>query len=174
MENPMDRRAWWATVHWVTRVGHDWAATHTQTWKTTSQFRETALKREGRSQDVYAFLQQKPGSQTIRRLSEIKTRKLTLMNLGLSVPGKGNSLGSLKSSLWAAPWLLRASALLFSILCSLRVQLCSREFLRAQQPEREVGVQEPCWWLGGLSILCRSTWQSTFFLHRIKCFQSYI
>jgi len=22
-ENPMDRRAWWATVHGVTRVGHD-------------------------------------------------------------------------------------------------------------------------------------------------------
>ena len=25
LENPMDRRAWWATVHGVTRVGHDWA-----------------------------------------------------------------------------------------------------------------------------------------------------
>ena len=24
LENPMDRRAWWATVHGVTRVGHDW------------------------------------------------------------------------------------------------------------------------------------------------------
>ena len=23
LENPMDRRAWWATVHGVTRVGHD-------------------------------------------------------------------------------------------------------------------------------------------------------
>ena len=25
LENPMDRGAWWATVHGVTRVGHDWA-----------------------------------------------------------------------------------------------------------------------------------------------------
>ena len=24
LENPMDRRAWWATVHGVTRVGHNW------------------------------------------------------------------------------------------------------------------------------------------------------
>ena len=23
--NPMDKGAWWATVHGVTRVGHDWA-----------------------------------------------------------------------------------------------------------------------------------------------------
>ena len=23
LENPMDRGAWWATVHGVTRVGHD-------------------------------------------------------------------------------------------------------------------------------------------------------
>ena len=25
LENPMDRGAWWATVHGVTRVGHDLA-----------------------------------------------------------------------------------------------------------------------------------------------------
>ena len=25
LENPMDRGAWWATVHGVTRVGHDWS-----------------------------------------------------------------------------------------------------------------------------------------------------
>ena len=25
LENPMDREAWWATVHGVARVGHDWA-----------------------------------------------------------------------------------------------------------------------------------------------------
>ena len=24
LENPMDRGAWWATVHWVKRVRHDW------------------------------------------------------------------------------------------------------------------------------------------------------
>ena len=24
LKNPMDRRAWWATIHGVTRVGHDW------------------------------------------------------------------------------------------------------------------------------------------------------
>ena len=23
MGNPMDRGTWWPTVHWVTRVGHD-------------------------------------------------------------------------------------------------------------------------------------------------------
>ena len=26
LENPMDRGAWWATVHELQRVGHDWAA----------------------------------------------------------------------------------------------------------------------------------------------------
>ena len=26
--NPMDRRAWWATVHGVTKLGQDWAHTH--------------------------------------------------------------------------------------------------------------------------------------------------
>ena len=26
LENPMDREAWWSTVHGVTRVGHDLAA----------------------------------------------------------------------------------------------------------------------------------------------------
>ena len=25
LENPMDGGAWWATVHWSQRVGHDWA-----------------------------------------------------------------------------------------------------------------------------------------------------
>ena len=25
LENSMDREAWWATVHRVQRVGHDWA-----------------------------------------------------------------------------------------------------------------------------------------------------
>ena len=30
LENPMDRGAWWATVHGVTRVGHD-RATDTNT-----------------------------------------------------------------------------------------------------------------------------------------------
>ena len=25
LENPMDKGALWATVHWVTRVGHDWS-----------------------------------------------------------------------------------------------------------------------------------------------------
>ena len=25
LENPMDRRSWWAPVHRVTRVGHDWS-----------------------------------------------------------------------------------------------------------------------------------------------------
>ena len=29
-DNPMDRGAWLATVHWVWRVRHDWAHTHTQ------------------------------------------------------------------------------------------------------------------------------------------------
>ena len=30
LENPMDRGAWWATVHAVTEVRHDWAREHTQ------------------------------------------------------------------------------------------------------------------------------------------------
>ena len=31
LENPMDRRAWQATVHSVARVRHDWATNHTPT-----------------------------------------------------------------------------------------------------------------------------------------------
>ena len=28
LENSMDGEAWWATVHGVARVGHDWATSH--------------------------------------------------------------------------------------------------------------------------------------------------
>ena len=35
LENPMDRRAWWAAVHGLQRVGHDWA---------TNTFKKSALK----------------------------------------------------------------------------------------------------------------------------------
>ena len=28
LENPMDRGAWWAAVHWVTRIGHGWRTMH--------------------------------------------------------------------------------------------------------------------------------------------------
>ena len=31
LANPMDRGAWWATVHGSQRVGHDWAAKHIHT-----------------------------------------------------------------------------------------------------------------------------------------------
>ena len=31
LANPMDRGAWWATVHRSQRVGHDWAAKHIHT-----------------------------------------------------------------------------------------------------------------------------------------------
>ena len=30
LENPMDRRVWWATAHMVTRIGHDLATKQTQ------------------------------------------------------------------------------------------------------------------------------------------------
>ena len=30
LENPVDRGAWWATVHGVRRVGLDWAQTHSR------------------------------------------------------------------------------------------------------------------------------------------------
>ena len=179
LENPMDRGAWWATAHGVTKV---WDTTErlctTQTWKTTSQLDQRNCSEKGREEsECKCIVQKNPGSQTIRRLSEIKEHQKAHVNefrAFLSL-GRRDSLGSLKSSLWAAPGLFRARTLFFSILCSLRVQLCfNPEFLRAHQPEREVGVQEPCSWLGGLSILCQSTWQITFFLHGIKCFQSYI
>ena len=32
LENPMDRGAWWATVHRVPKVGHDWVTKHTHTY----------------------------------------------------------------------------------------------------------------------------------------------
>ena len=35
LENPMDRRAWWAAVHGLQRVGHDWA---------TNTLKKSALK----------------------------------------------------------------------------------------------------------------------------------
>ena len=31
-DNHMDRGLWWAIVHGVTRVGHDWATEHTRTY----------------------------------------------------------------------------------------------------------------------------------------------
>ena len=36
LENPMDRGAWWAAVHGVTRVGHDWV-TFTFTFQASSK-----------------------------------------------------------------------------------------------------------------------------------------
>ena len=36
LENPMDSRAWWATVHGVTRVAHDSVTEHTYTSKNPS------------------------------------------------------------------------------------------------------------------------------------------
>ena len=33
LENPMDRGAWWATVHGVTRVGHDLATKERERWQ---------------------------------------------------------------------------------------------------------------------------------------------
>ena len=35
LENPMDRRVWWATVDGSQRVGHDWSNTHTHTYTHT-------------------------------------------------------------------------------------------------------------------------------------------
>ena len=32
LENPMDREAWWAAVHGVTRVRHNWVHTHPHTY----------------------------------------------------------------------------------------------------------------------------------------------
>ena len=32
LENPMDRRAWWATVHGAQRVRHDWVTKHIHTY----------------------------------------------------------------------------------------------------------------------------------------------
>ena len=31
LEDPMDGGAWWATIHWVTRVRHNLATAHTHT-----------------------------------------------------------------------------------------------------------------------------------------------
>ena len=33
--NPMDRETWWAIVHGVLKVGHDWSCVHTHTHKHT-------------------------------------------------------------------------------------------------------------------------------------------
>ena len=32
LENPMDRGAWWAIVHGVAKIGHNWSNSHTLTW----------------------------------------------------------------------------------------------------------------------------------------------
>ena len=44
LENPMDRGAWWATVHGVTRVRHDWATFTYFTIEVTSFFSQTLVK----------------------------------------------------------------------------------------------------------------------------------
>ena len=42
LENPMDRWAWWGTVHGITRVGHGWVCTHTHN-VASSIYRERRL-----------------------------------------------------------------------------------------------------------------------------------
>ena len=66
LENPMDRGAWWATAHGVTKV---WDTTErlrtTQTWKTTSQLDQRNCSEKGKEEsECIGILQQKPGSQT--------------------------------------------------------------------------------------------------------------
>ena len=36
LENPMDREAWWATVHWVTKSRHDWVTNTPPSWTALS------------------------------------------------------------------------------------------------------------------------------------------
>ena len=44
LENSMNRGAWWATVHGITKVGHDWATKHTHTHIHSSNFSKKLLK----------------------------------------------------------------------------------------------------------------------------------
>ena len=99
----MDRGAWWATAHGVTKV---WDTTErlrtTQTWKTTSQLDQRNCSEKGKEEsECICILQQKPGSQTIKRLLEIKENQIAHINKFRAFLrlGRGNSLGSLKSSL---------------------------------------------------------------------------
>ena len=65
----------------------------------------TALKRYGRSWDTWEFLQQRPGSQNIKRLLLNRENHLSQLNefsTFLRVR-RCKSLGSLKSLLWYAP-----------------------------------------------------------------------
>ena len=81
----MDRGAWWATVHEVTKESSTTERLHTaQTCKTTSQLvQRNCLERERRSQNVYAFCNKNQvvrPSEDYRKLK--KTRQLMLMNVG--------------------------------------------------------------------------------------------
>ena len=41
LENYKDRGAWWATVCWFARVGHDWPAEHTHAQTINKSIQET-------------------------------------------------------------------------------------------------------------------------------------
>ena len=81
LENPIDRGAWWATVHGVT-VGHDWVTnTFTFTWRIVSQ-------------------QQKQNQHTFRKYPDpqitlwiftkkIKGTQYILLSIGIILPRSG-------------------------------------------------------------------------------------
>jgi len=76
-----------------------------------------------REEPGYTILQQKPGSQNIKRLLLIKENQTSPIKefSTFLCRGRCKSLGSLKSSLGYAPQAYAASFLFFSILNPLRV-----------------------------------------------------
>ena len=47
LENPMDRGAWWDTVHGVVRVGHDWATSPSPSFSSLYTFVSPLSERKG-------------------------------------------------------------------------------------------------------------------------------
>ena len=134
----------------------------------------------GWSQDIWMFVQQRPGSWDLKSLLVIKenqTSQVREFSAFLSI-GSFKSPGWLMLFLGSAPQLSRANVLYFVILSFFRVYSwgdgCSDWLLLA-------GIQFPAWvssgltvgvdlmqWLDGCNVLCLLIQQAMLFIHGVK------
>ena len=134
----------------------------------------------GWSQDIWMFVQQRPGSWDLKSLLVIKenqTSQVREFSAFLSI-GSFKSPGWLMLFLGSAPQLSRANVLYFLILSFFRVYSwgdgCSDWLLLA-------GIQFPAWvssgltvgvdlmqWLDGCNVLCLLIQQAMLFIHGVK------
>ena len=144
-------------------------------WRTTP-------KRQVGGQDIQEFLQQRPGSQNIKRWLLIKENQLSQVKefSAFLCMERHKSLGSLKAFFWNAPQLSRASISCFLILSFLGCTVgggCSSWFLDGAGPALILGSNRVhllvavMWWLDGCKFHCLLLWQAIFFIHKYIYFR---